>query len=185
MKLFFMADVHGSEYFLGKALDAFEEEGADFMVLVGDLLYHGPRNPFPEGYNPAKVAEMLNNVGEKIIAVRGNCDSDVDQMVLSFPMLNDYSSILVDGRRIFVTHGHIYSPENLPPLHKGDIFVSAHTHIPVAREDEGIYVFNPGSISLPKGGSTHSYGLFDGEVLEVKALDGKSVLSMVVEDSRS
>ncbi|HDM76012.1 MAG TPA: phosphodiesterase [Deltaproteobacteria bacterium] len=185
MKLFFVADIHGSEYFLGRSLEAFEKERADILVLVGDLLYHGPRNPFPEGYNPARVAEILNEVREKIFAIRGNCDSDVDQMVLSFPMLNDHGSILAEGKRIFLSHGHIYSPDNLPPLKENDIFVSAHTHIPMIRKQNGVYVFNPGSISLPKGGSTHSYGLFDGEVLEVKALDGKCVLSMVVEDIRS
>ncbi len=183
MKLFFLADVHGSAHYMSRALELFEKEKASYIVLLGDLLYHGPRNPFPKDYDPASVVGMLNNVREKIIAVRGNCDSDVDQMVLPFPLMSDHGSILVGNRRIFLTHGHIYSPENLPPLTKGDIFVSAHTHIPLASIHEGIYLFNPGSVALPKGGSRNSYGIFDNGDLVVKNLDGKVENRVIVPGS--
>ena len=179
MTLFFLADIHGSEYYLAKAMDRFEKEGASFLVLVGDLLYHGPRNPFPRDYSPAKVAEMLNELDKKIIAIRGNCDSDVDQMVLSFPMLSDHGSILINNKRIFLSHGHVYNSENLAPLNRGDIFVTAHTHIPEILEKDGVIVFNPGSISLPKGGSVNSYGVMDEEVFVVKDLNGNVIKEKV------
>ena len=181
MKLFFLADIHGSRYYLEKALELFDKGGASYIVLLGDLLYHGPRNPFPKDYDPPEVAKMLNEFRKKIIAIRGNCDSDVDQMVLSFPMLSDHGNILIHGKRIFLSHGHTYSPENLPPLGDGDIFVSAHTHIPLVTKKDGIYLFNPGSVSLPKGHSENSYGVFDGESLEVKTLSGDSVFKVNVE----
>ena len=149
------------------AIDCFEREKAQ-RIIPYDALYHGPRNPLPEGYNPAEVANLLNHYKDQIIAVRGNCDSEVDQMLINYQMMETYSTILFDDRKMFLTHGHIYNPENLPTLCDGDIFAFGHTHLPVAEKCGGIYIFNPGSITLPKGGNPKSYGVFDGEKIASK-----------------
>lgn len=175
MKIFVLSDIHGSETYLKKALTALEKEEADYILLLGDALYHGPRNPLPEGYNPKAVAELLNKYKEKIIAVRGNCDSEVDQMLINFPIMGDYTTILWKGKRIFATHGHIYNSEKLPPISKGDVLISGHTHLPVAEEKKGIYILNPGSISLPKEENPNSYGIFEKGFFRIKTLDGKVI----------
>src|SRR5690554_3400773 len=149
MKLFFMSDIHGSLHFLNRALERFEEEKADYMVLLGDQLYHGARNPLPLEYNPKKVIEILNGYSDKIIAVRGNCDSEVDEMVLDYPIMATYSTVLYNGKRLFLTHGHIYNENNMPKLSTGDVFIYGHTHIPKAEKLDNIFVINPGSITLP------------------------------------
>lgn len=172
MKLFFISDIHGSLHYLKKALDQYEKEAADYIVILGDELYHGARNPLPEGYHPKEVAVLLNSYADKIIAVRGNCDSEVDQMVLEFPVMSDYSTILHQGRRIFLSHGHIYGPDHLPKLSRGDLFVYGHTHIPVAEKREDIYVINPGSISMPKENNPNTYGVLEGQTFQIKTLDG-------------
>lgn len=172
MKIFVMSDIHGSSYFLKKALEAYKKEEAKYILILGDELYHGPRNPLPLEYNPKEVTDILNNYKDKIIAVRGNCDSEVDQMMLQYPILGDYSTIFLKEKRIFVTHGHVYSEENLPNICEGDIFMYGHTHLPVAYEKDGIYRLNPGSISLPKGGNVNSYGILEDNYFCIKSLDG-------------
>ena len=164
MKLLFASDIHGSAYWCDKVLEAFEEHQADRLVLLGDLLYHGPRNSLPGGHNPHAVADLLNLYADKIIAVRGNCDAEVDQMMLDFPCMADYALIVTpENTTIFATHGHIYSPHNHPKLGEHAYFVSGHTHIKVLEERDGIQYVNPGSAALPKDGS-HSYALYDAGV---------------------
>jgi hypothetical protein len=177
MKLFFISDIHGSELDLEWALKKFEKEKADYLLILGDQMYHGPRNPLPKSYNPPKVSEMLNKYKDKIVAVRGNCDSEVDQMLLEYPILGDYSTILIDGRRFFLTHGHIYNRDNMPNLVEGDILCYGHTHLPLAEEQEGIILFNPGSITLPKGGYEKSYGIYEKGNLKVLDINDKEIVS--------
>jgi uncharacterized protein len=178
MKLFFISDIHGSFHYLKKAVDKFKEEAADYLVILGDELYHGARNDLPEGYNTKETAALLNSYAEKIIAVRGNCDSEVDQMVLNFPIMSDYSIILYEGRRLFLTHGHIFSSDNLPALSAGDVFLYGHTHIPAAEKTGGIYLINPGSISIPKENHPHTYGVLDGLLFTINDLDGDKYMEI-------
>ena len=172
MKLFFISDIHGSVYYLNKALDKFKEEKADYIIILGDHLYHGARNPLSKEYNPKKVIEILNNYADIIIAVRGNCDSEVDQMVLEFPIMATYSTIFYNNKRLFLTHGHIYNENNLPKLMDGDVFIYGHTHIPKAEKIGNIYVINPGSITFPKENSPHSYGVLEDNIFTIKDLEG-------------
>ena len=138
-------------------IKAFEESGAEKLVLLGDILYHGPRNDLPDEYAPKKVISLLAPLKDRILCVRGNCDTEVDQMVLNFPILAEYALIYADGLTIFATHGHVFNNDNLPPLSKGDILLHGHTHVPVIK-DMGDYTYvNPGSVSIPKEGSDHSY----------------------------
>lgn len=173
MKLLIISDIHGSLYYAKKAITAYEAENADYIVILGDELYHGPRNPLPQDYNPKEVALLLNKYTDKIIAIRGNCDSEVDEMVLDFPIMATYSTILYNGRRLFLSHGHIYNEGNLPKLSDGDIFMYGHTHIPVAKKQENIYIFNPGSISLPKENNPNTYGVLENNKLLIKEFDGR------------
>lgn len=157
MKLMIASDIHGSAYYCKKMIEAFEDHHAEKLVILGDILYHGPRNGLPKDYSPQNVINMLNPLRDKIICVRGNCDSEVDQMVLDFPILADYALIHADGKTIFATHGHVYNCNNLPPLNMGDILLHGHTHIPIIK-DMGSYTYvNPGSVSIPKEDSDHSY----------------------------
>ena len=154
------SDIHGSTTGAGLVLDAYARSHADAILLLGDILYHGPRNAIPEDYAPKEVIAMLNPLSERILAIKGNCDGEVDQMVLSFPLLATYNSFMLGSHRLFISHGHTYSPSNLPPLRSGDIFLSSHTHIPTAGQTEtGIYLLNPGSSGIPKGGSDRCYGI--------------------------
>lgn len=175
MKLFFMADIHGSLFYLNKALQMYEKENADYIVILGDELYHGARNPLTKDYNPKEVTALLNSLSSKIIAVRGNCDSEVDQMVLSFPITSTYSMVLYENHRLFLTHGHIYNEQNLPKLASGDVFIYGHTHVPKAEKIGGITVINPGSISLPKENFPNSYGILEGNEFFIKSLDGSVI----------
>jgi len=161
LKLIFISDIHGSARAMNFMEKVFGELKPDYIVILGDELYHGPRNPLPNGYDPKETARILNKYSTKIIAVCGNCDAQVDQMMLDYPIMADYSQIVMKERKIFLTHGHIYNPENMPKLNKGDIFVSGHTHIPVLEEKNGIYIINPGSISLPKGDNLPSYAIYE------------------------
>lgn len=170
MKLFFASDLHGSLSATERVLHQFERSGADWLILLGDLLYHGPRNPLPDSYNPAEVALKLNQFADRIIAVRGNCDSEVDQMLLDFPIEASWQQVVTDNRRLFLTHGHLFNPEKLPPLRAGDVFVYGHTHIPKAEKQGDIFLFNPGSASLPKGGYPTSFGMLTDGVLQVLSL---------------
>ncbi len=175
MKIMFLSDIHGSAKYTKLALEKFEEEKADKLVLLGDLMYHGPRNPLSEEYNPKEVAEILNRYKEKIIAIRGNCDSEVDQMLLEFPIMSDYTEILFNEVKIFATHGHIYNKENMPKLNKGDIFIHGHFHIPMVEVFKDVYYFNPGSITLPRENSKNSYAILDENLFVIKDLEGNVV----------
>ena len=166
MKLMFASDIHGSSYYAQLLKDKFIEEKAETLILLGDLLYHGPRNDLPKEYAPKKVIDILNSIKDDILCVRGNCDTEVDQMVLDFPILADYAVIYADERRIYLSHGHHHNPQNPPKLKKGDYLMNGHTHIS-AIEDMGDFVYlNPGSVSIPKEGSGHSYMIYEnGEFL--------------------
>lgn len=168
MKLLIASDVHGSAYWCEKLVEAFEKEGADRLVLLGDILYHGPRNPLPDEYNPQKVATLLTPLARKIICVRGNCDSEVDQMVLPFNCSSDYGVIFTDGLNIHLSHGH----RAVPPMGEGDVYLTGHTHVPL-NADEGFIHLNPGSISLPKEGSAHGYILYCDRTFSFKDFEGK------------
>lgn len=178
MKLFFISDIHGSIYYLKKAFENYEKEVSDYIIILGDELYHGARNELPEGYNPKEVAEFLNGYKEKIIAVRGNCDSEVDEMVLEYPMMTTYSNILYNGKRLFLTHGHLYNRENLPKLSKGDVLIYGHTHVPVAEKQDDIFIINPGSISMPKENNPNSYGVLEDDLFQIKDLNGNTFMKI-------
>ena len=155
MKLIIASDIHGSAYWCRKLMDLIEEEAPDRVILLGDLLYHGPRNDLPRDYAPKQVIPMLSALKEKIIAVRGNCEAEVDQMVLPFPCLAQFSQLLLDGKTFYLTHGHHENPDALPPLPEGSVFLSGHTHVKLDEMRNGIRCLNPGSVSIPKDG-THS-----------------------------
>ena len=157
MKFFIASDIHGSAYYCRMMLEAFEIEKADRLMLLGDILYHGPRNDLPREYAPKNVISMLNPLRNRIFCVRGNCDTEVDQMVLDFPLLADYGVLESGGRIIYATHGHIYNEDRLPPLCSGDVLLHGHTHIPVCTEHKSYVCINPGSVSIPKQDSPHSY----------------------------
>ena len=190
MKLLIASDIHGSATWCRRLMDAVSRETPDRIVLLGDVLYHGPRNDLPEGYAPKEVAAMLNGVAESIVAVRGNCDAEVDQMVLDFPCMADYATLVDGDMTLFCTHGHVWSPERMPLLPSGAAFLSGHTHVkvnedvtmrvrdgvlvPARGEDVGvaggdvrtIHLVNPGSASIPKDGS-HSFALYENGEFEL------------------
>lgn len=177
MKLMIASDIHGDESSCLLMKQAFEKEGADLLLLLGDLLYHGPRNPLPDTYAPKNVIDILSGMKEQIICVRGNCDGEVDQMVLPFPILQDSAYLFIDGVSLYATHGHHASPDALPPLPSGSVFLSGHTHIPMSEmKENGILCLNPGSVSLPKGGYPKSYMIFENRHFTVKSFDGEAVL---------
>ena len=161
-------------------LDAFDKEGAEKLFLLGDLLYHGPRNDLPQTYNPKIVIELLNRYKEKILCVRGNCDAEVDGMVLEFPIMAEYAWLMLDERQVLLTHGHHIGEGNLENLPKGSILITGHTHVYASRELEGgIRYLNPGSVSLPKNGNEKTYMVytFDDRTFRIKTLEeGKTVL---------
>lgn len=173
MKILIASDIHGSAFYCEKLLKAFRSEQAEKLLLLGDILYHGPRNDLPEQYAPKQVLAMLNEQKERILCVRGNCDTEVDQMVLEFPILAEYCLLFVNGRTVFATHGHKFNTSSLPPLGRGDILLHGHTHIPAweAFGEDNLYL-NPGSVSIPKGGSAHSYLLLDGDTALWKEMGG-------------
>lgn len=169
MKILIASDIHGSAKWCEKLLEQFVREGADRLALLGDVLYHGPRNPLPDQYAPQRVCEMLNPLADKIIAVRGNCDSEVDQMVLNFNVSSDYAEIWDGQKKLTLSHGH----RAVPPLSKGDVYLTGHTHVPLNRVEEGGYLhLNPGSVSLPKEGSRRGYILYADGAFTFKDLDG-------------
>ena len=168
------SDLHGSAYYTEELVDAFRREGADRLLLLGDILYHGPRNALPLGYDPKKVIAMLNPLADKITCVRGNCDAEVDQMVLDFPLMADYQTVTVEDQLLFLTHGHLYDGQNPPPVQSGDIVLQGHTHVPLCRHNPGgWWELNPGSVSIPKEDSPHSYLLLKDGTFYWKTLLGE------------
>ncbi len=189
MKWMIASDIHGSLYYCEKMLAAFEKEQADKLLLLGDLLYHGPRNDLPKEYNPKEVIRLLNGRKEKILCVRGNCEAEVDQMVLQFPVMAEYAFICDEGYTIFATHGHIFGESNPPLLQAGDVLLCGHTHVPKCvkhalfdseqKDNEGDSFFlymNPGSVSIPKEGSYHGYMVLEDGKFDWKDLDGNVVM---------
>ena len=176
MKWMIASDLHGSAYYCRKMLEAFEREGADRLFLLGDLLYHGPRNDLPREYAPKEIIPLLNGKKEKLFCVRGNCDAEVDQMVLEFPVLADYAVLPVGQRLIYAIHGHIYHVKNLPPLAPGDVLLHGHTHVPAWTEfGQGNLYLNPGSVSIPKEDSPHSYMTLEENTMQWKELESSAV----------
>lgn len=178
MKWMIASDIHGSAYYCRKLLEAYTEEGADRLLLLGDILYHGPRNDLPRDYAPKEVIALLNERKNDIYCVRGNCDTEVDQMVLEFPVLSDYCVLAEGTQAIYSTHGHIYNEQKLPPLHSGDILLHGHTHVPkcVVHETEQYICMNPGSVSIPKEESWHGYMIWEGKNFVWKDFDGQEHL---------
>ena len=179
MKIMIASDIHGSAHYCREMMAAFEREKPEKILLLGDLLYHGPRNNLPGEYDTKKTAEMLNSLAGKIMCVKGNCDSEVDQMILNFPIMAEYCLLYVNRRVIFASHGNVFNKKNLPPLNRGDILLHGHTHIPAweAFGNKNVYV-NPGSVSIPKEGSQHSYMMLTDDVMLWKDLAGKVYHSM-------
>ncbi len=175
MKYMIASDIHGSAYYCRELLNAYQRSGASRLVLLGDLLYHGPRNDLPRDYAPKEVIAMLNSLKDQIYSVRGNCDTEVDQMVLEFPILGDYALLALDGLTIYATHGHIYNRDHLPPVQKGDILLHGHTHILAAERDQEITVLNPGSVSIPKGGNPPTYGILEDQIFRILDFDGNVI----------
>ncbi len=173
MKWMIASDIHGSYEYCRQMLSAYDREQADRLLLLGDILYHGPRNDLPEEYAPKKVIEALNARKNDILAVRGNCDTEVDQMVLEFPILADYAVIADAGLTIYATHGHVYGEQNPPLLKKGDILLCGHTHVPAWNEHGSFMYLNPGSVSIPKENSWHGYMILENGVFTWKTLDGE------------
>ena len=157
MKWLIASDIHGSAKYARELLSAFDREHADRLLLLGDILYHGPRNDLPEEYAPKAVIALLSAYAPRILCVRGNCDTEVDQMVLPFPILADYAVLPVGSRLLYATHGHVYNGSHLPPLQQGDILLHGHTHVPLCDVREDVTILNPGSTSIPKEDSWHGY----------------------------
>ena len=173
MKYLIASDIHGSALYCRKLLERYDAEKADRLILLGDILYHGPRNDLPEGYDPKEVSRMLNERAGDILCVRGNCDAEVDQMMLTFPIMAEYALLSVGETLVYLTHGHINGAYNPPPLKEGDILLHGHTHDPACADSETFIYMNPGSVSIPKGESERSYmTLEDGEFLWKKLDDG-------------
>ena len=173
MKWMIASDIHGSAYYCRELLAAFEREGAQKLMLLGDVLYHGPRNDLPRDYAPKEVITMLNGIKEKLLCVRGNCDTEVDQMVLEFPVLADYAILVSGERMIYATHGHVYNENKLPPLQRGDVLMHGHTHVPKCVEHEEYLYINPGSVSIPKENSPRGYMTLEKGTFLWKTLKGE------------
>ncbi len=182
MKYFIASDIHGSSYWCRKTLDAYSKSGAERIILLGDILYHGPRNDLPKDYAPKEVIAMLNPLKNRIWAVRGNCEAEVDQMVLDFPVLADYAILVLNGHTFFTTHGHLFNEDKLPPLMNGDVLLHGHTHILKAetldRDGISFYHLNPGSTSIPKGGNPNTYAILDDDIFTIYDFDGNIVKSI-------
>ncbi len=177
MRIMIASDIHGSAFYCRKMLDAFENEKVERLLLLGDLLYHGPRNDLPTEYAPKKVLQMLNEYKDNLLCVRGNCDCEVDQMVLDFPVLAEYAVLWTGSRMIYASHGHHLNPQTPPPLKQGDILLNGHTHIPKCENAGHFLYLNPGSVSIPKEKSPHGYLIWDDgkeELIQFRNLDGET-----------
>lgn len=171
MKLMISSDIHGSAYYCRAMLDAYKKEEAERLLLLGDLLYHGPRNDLPREYAPKEVIAMLNDCKEEVLCVRGNCEAEVDQMVLEFPVMAEFALVPCGRNIVYATHGHIHNPRQLPPLKAGDILLNGHTHVPACEQIGDIWYLNPGSVSIPKEGSCHSYMVWEDDVFVWKNVE--------------
>ena len=180
MRYLVISDIHGASQALEQALSWKETLGAEKILLLGDVLYHGPRNDLPVPYAPKEVAERLNGLKEQIVSVQGNCDAEVDQMVLQFPILADYIILYLEGRMVFATHGHVHNEEHLPPLKKGDILLHGHTHVQAMEEHEDHLYLNPGSVSIPKNGNENSYMVYENGVFTIKNMEGAEIRSLSI-----
>lgn len=173
MKIMIASDIHGSAYYCERLLAAFHSEKAERLILLGDLLYHGPRNDLPRDYAPKRVIELLNPLASKLLCVRGNCEAEVDQMVLNMPVLADYAWLNLNGLSIFATHGHLFGEDNPPPLSNGDILLCGHTHVSKCAEHAGYTYLNPGSVSIPKENTPHGYMILEEKTFLWKTLEGE------------
>lgn len=180
MKLMFASDIHGSRSATEAILRRYALEGADRLVLLGDLLYHGPRNDLPDAYDPKEVTALLNAHKNELLCVRGNCDAEVDQMVLEFPIQADYALFDLDGTTAFVTHGHLFNLDRLPPHKDGDLLIHGHTHVLTVQRKDGMTYINPGSAALPKEGNPKSYMVYENGILTIKTLEGKIILTHTI-----
>ena len=176
MKWLIASDIHGSAYYCKELVRVFAEEKADRILLLGDILYHGPRNDLPKEYSPKEVAAMLNGLKDKIYTVRGNCEAEVDQLMLEFPIMAEYALIPCHQRMIFATHGHNHNEAKLPPMQPGDILLHGHTHVPVCVEHENYIYMNPGSTSIPKENSHHGYMIMEEGTFLWKDFEGNLIL---------
>ena len=181
MKYLFASDIHGSSYYAHKLIDKFDKSGADRLILLGDILYHGPRNDLPRDYAPKEVIPLLNRYKDRIYTVRGNCEAEVDQMVLEFPCMADYAIYVLNGITFYATHGHIYNPDNLLPMKDGDALVFGHIHLPIAEKRGNIYILNPGSTSIPKGGNVSSYAILDDRTFKIYSFDDEVIKEVTIE----
>lgn len=172
MKWMIASDIHGSAYWCEKLLSQYQKEGADRLLLLGDLLYHGPRNDLPKDYAPKRVIDLLGAMKDSITCVRGNCEAEVDQMVLPFPVLADYGVMMLGDRMLFFTHGHLFNEQSLPMLKQGDILLNGHFHVPACREHDTYVYMNPGSVSIPKEQSAHSYMTLEEGHFQWKDMEG-------------
>lgn len=184
MKYFIASDIHGSAYYCRKMLEAYRREQAEKMILLGDILYHGPRNDLPREYAPKEVIPLLNAYRNEILAVRGNCDAEVDQMVLEFPIMADYAVLqLKKGRQIYLTHGHVYNEKKLPPMKKGDVLLHGHTHVLRAEKKNDLIFLNPGSVSIPKEGNPPTYAILEKGIFTIRTFEDKTILEYALQKS--
>ena len=186
MKYLIASDLHGSAYYCRQLVEAYEREGADRMLLLGDVLYHGPRNDLPLEYAPKECIAMLNPYSDQIYGVRGNCEAEIDQKVLNFPMSAEYALLPLGGRLIFATHGHVYNEKHLPPLKPGDILLHGHTHIKEMRwlgERGDILYLNPGSLSIPKDDDRHSYMIWEDHTFTIKEMNGHEIHQITLDEA--
>jgi putative phosphoesterase len=180
MKIFIASDLHGSFYFVNRLIDRFNAENGDLLILLGDILYHGPRNDLPKDYNPKKVIELLNSLSDKIVCVQGNCDAEVDGMVLNFEVLTPYRKLIANGITMHLTHGHKYNPENQLTANEGEVVLFGHSHIPYDKVLNGVRYINPGSISIPKENSHHGYMILENGVFVWKDFTGNEIMRYTV-----
>lgn len=179
MKLIIASDIHGDYSAARSLIDIVKKEKADKLIILGDILYHGPRNDLPSGYEPKAVIALLNQYKDIVIAVRGNCDAEVDQMVLDFSIMTESRYIEADGIRMFATHGHVYNQENPPRLSRGEVLIHGHTHIPKCESfGDGNYCLNPGSIAIPKGGFAPSYTIYENKKFRIVSITGEEIYTL-------
>ena len=177
MKILIASDIHGSAYYCRMLLEALEREKADRLFLLGDILYHGPRNDLPRDYAPKEVIAMLNPLKEKLFCVRGNCDTEVDQMVLDFNVLAEQAYLNFNNYSIVLSHGHKLDEKNIPALCDGDILLCGHTHVPKCEKRDGYIYMNPGSVSIPKENSAHSYMILEDRFYWKDIEDGSTYMN--------